>query len=160
MNKIYELAQELGRVLLLRKLRCAVAESCTGGSLAAAITDVAGSSQWFDRGFVTYSNEAKVAMIGVPVEVIASQGAVSEATACAMAQGAIQYSLAEVSVSITGIAGPKGGSLEKPVGTVWIAWASNIQPTQARCYLFKGNRAAIREQSVQAALEGLIKRCI
>ncbi len=160
MNQLYRLAEELGHHLLSRKLHCTVAESCTGGSLAAVITDVIGSSQWFDRGFVTYSNAAKADMLGVPAEIILSDGAVSEATACAMAQGAILNSLAEVSVAITGIAGPGGGSVEKPVGTVWIAWATNFQSTRAQCYYFKGDRASIRRQSVQVALEGLIQSCI
>lgn len=160
MNKIHELAQELGHALLLRKFRCAVAESCTGGSLAAAITEIAGSSQWFERGFVTYSNDAKTDMIGVPPEIISAHGAVSEETACIMAQGAVLNSLADVSVAITGIAGPGGGTAEKPVGTVWIAWATNFQPIRVQCYLFKGDRAAVREQAVQVALEGLIKCCV
>ena len=156
---IYQLADKLGSILLKQNLRCAVAESCTGGSLAAAITDIPGSSQWFERGFVTYSNEAKMEMLAVPAVVITSQGAVSEATARAMAEGAIAKSHAEVGLSITGIAGPGGGSIEKPVGTVWIAWADHLMPTRAQCYLFKGDRATIRQQSVQVALEGLIQRC-
>jgi nicotinamide-nucleotide amidase len=156
---IYDLASQLGQVLLKRKLRCAVAESCTGGALAAAITDVAGSSQWFDRGFVTYTNEAKEEVLAVPKCVISSQGAVSEATVRAMAHGTIAVSDAQVSVAISGIAGPGGGSPDKPVGTVWIAWAGNLLPTYAQCYLFKGDRIAIRQQAVQVALEGLIKRC-
>ena len=158
-TSIYDLADKLGQVLLKRKLRCAVAESCTGGGLAAAITDIAGSSQWFDRGFVTYTNEAKQEVLAVPKNVIHSQGAVSEATVRAMAHGTISASDAEVSVAISGIAGPSGGSPEKPVGTVWIAWAGDLQPTHAQCYLFKGDRIAIRQQAVQVALEGLIKRC-
>ena len=156
---VHELADRLGNVLLKRKLRCAVAESCTGGSLAAAITDIAGSSQWFDRGFVTYSNKAKEEALAVCAEVISSEGAVSEATVRAMVHGAILNSDAEVSVAITGIAGPAGGSPEKPVGTVWIAWAGDLQPTRAQCYVFKGDRTAIRQQAVQMALEGLIQRC-
>ena len=158
-NNNNELAEKLGKILLERKLRCAVAESCTGGSLAAAITEIAGSSQWFDRGFVTYANEAKEDMLAVPVSVILSQGAVSEATVRAMAQGAIAASNAEVSVAISGIAGPGGGSHEKPIGTVWIAWAGDLQPTYAQCYFFEGDRAAIRKQAVLVALEGLIQRC-
>ena len=159
-KNVDELAKELGCTLLKYKLSCAVAESCTGGSLAAAITDIAGSSQWFDRGFITYTNQAKEEMLGVPEQVISAHGAVSEATACAMAQGAIANSNADVSVAITGVAGPSGGSIEKPVGTVWIAWAANLQPVHAQCYLFKGDRASIREQSVIVALEGMIQLCI
>lgn len=156
---IDELAAKLGHILLERKIHCAVAESCTGGSLAAAITEIPGTSQWFDRAFVTYTNVAKEEMLAVPHEVLASQGAVSEATARAMAQGAISASDAEVSVAITGIAGPSGGTREKPVGTVWIAWAGDLQPTHSQCYLFEGDRAAIRQQAVRTALQGLIQRC-
>lgn len=156
---IHELSVELGNILLQRKIRCVVAESCTGGSLSAAITEIPGSSQWFDRGFVTYTNEAKQDILAVSASVILSQGAVSEATVRAMAQGAIAVSDAEVSVAISGIAGPGGGSLEKPVGTVWIAWAGDLQSIYAQCYFFKGDRIAIRQQAVQIALEGLIKRC-
>ena len=158
-TEIYELADKLGQILLKRKLRCAVAESCTGGALAAAITDIAGSSQWFDRGFVTYTNEAKEEMLAVPASVISSEGAVSEAVVLEMAHGAIAASHAEVSVAISGVAGPAGGSLKKPVGTVWIAWAGDLQPAYAQCYFFKGDRGAIRQQAVQVALEGLIQRC-
>lgn len=158
-NMIYQLAEQLGEILTQRKMRCVVAESCTGGALAAAITDVPGSSQWFERGFVTYSNEAKQDMLAVPEAIIASQGAVSEATACAMAHGAIAASNAEVSIAITGIAGPGGGSEEKPVGTVWIAWAGDMQATYSHCYFFTGGREAIRQQAVQIALQGLIRRC-
>ena len=157
--KIHELADTLGHVLLKHKWRCAVAESCTGGSLSAVITDIAGSSQWFDRGFVSYSNEAKIELLGVPSSVISEKGAVSEATVRAMAEGAISASMAHVSVSISGIAGPSGGGFKKPVGTVWVAWAGALQPTEAQCYFFKGDRAAIREQAVRVALEGLIQRC-
>lgn len=157
--EIHQLADRLGKILLRRKLRCAVAESCTGGSLAAAMTDIAGSSQWFDRGFVTYTNQAKTELLSVPVDVIVSQGAVSEATVRAMAQGAIACSDAQVSIAISGIAGPGGGSSDKPVGTVWIAWAGDLQPTHAQCYVFKGDRTMVRQQAVQVALEGLIRRC-
>ena len=157
-STLHALANQLGQVLLSRNLRCAVAESCTGGSLAAAITDIPGSSQWFDRGFVTYSNESKQQMLGVPEAMIASQGAVSEAVVRAMAEGTLAASLADVSVGISGIAGPDGGSLDKPVGTVWIAWAGCSQPTHAQCYLFMGDRLAVRQQAVQIALEGLIQQ--
>ena len=138
-------------------LCCAVAESCTGGSLAAAITDIPGSSQWFDRGFITYTNESKQQMLGVPEPMIASFGAVSEAVVRAMAEGVLANSRADVSVAISGIAGPGGGSLEKPIGTVWIAWAFNTQPTSAQCFLFPGDRLAIRQQAVLAGLDGLLQ---
>ncbi|MDP3706085.1 MAG: CinA family protein [Legionellaceae bacterium] len=150
------LAIELGKCLLKRHARCAVAESCTGGSLAAAITDGPGSSQWFDRGFITYSNEAKQQMLGVSSDTLTRFGAVSEETVRAMAEGALQASDAQYTVAISGVAGPDGGSDEKPVGTVWIAWTSHAKATNAQRYLFQGDRTAIREQSVDEALRGLI----
>lgn len=156
MSEVRELAEKLGHVLLKNKLRCTVAESCTGGSLAAAITDIAGSSAWFDRGFVTYSNQAKQDMLSVSETILSVEGAVSEATVRAMAEGAISQSEAEVSVAISGIAGPSGGSTEKPVGMVWIAWAIHSKPTHAECYVFPGDRLAVREQAVLTALKGLI----
>ncbi|GGI90399.1 RNA 2',3'-cyclic phosphodiesterase [Legionella impletisoli] len=156
---IYELAEELGEVLTSRNIRCAVAESCTGGSLAGTITSIPGSSEWFDRGYITYSNSSKVQMLGVPGKILRAHGAVSEETARAMAEGVISQSDVHVSAAITGIAGPGGGSQDKPIGTVWIAWAGDMQPTYSQCYHFVGNRPAIRHQAVQTALEGLIKRC-
>ena len=130
---IHALAKKLGQVLLSQNLRCTVAESCTGGSLAAAITDIPGSSQWFDRGFVTYTNKSKQQMLGVPQQMLASQGAVSEAVVRGMAEGALLVSEANISVAISGIAGPDGGNLEKPVGTVWLAWASRTRSTDVQC---------------------------
>ena len=156
-NEINDLARMLGNQLMTHQLHCAVAESCTGGSLAAAITEIPGSSQWFDCGFVTYSNGSKEALLGVPVDVLSVYGAVSQETACAMAEGVLAKSSATIAASITGIAGPDGGSLHKPVGTVWVAWASRFHPTSASLYLFEGDRRAIREQSVIEALRGLIK---
>ena len=156
-TELHSLADKLGHLFLKQQIMCAVAESCTGGSLAAAITEIPGSSQWFDRGFVTYTNKAKEEMLGVPAHLILSQGAVSEATVRAMAEGAIARSDANVSVAITGIAGPGGGSLEKPVGTVWIAWAGDLKATRATCYFFEGDRSSVRQQAVQVALEGLIE---
>ena len=150
------LAKKLGQVLLSQNLRCTVAESCTGGSLAAAITDIPGSSQWFDRGFVTYSNASKHEMLAVPKQIIASHGAVSEAVVRAMAEGAIFASEADISVAISGVAGPDGGTVEKPVGTVWLAFARRMRQTDAQCYAFVGNRASIREQAVRVALAGLM----
>lgn len=153
---IYTHAKKLGEVLLGQDLRCGVAESCTGGGLAAAITDVPGSSQWFDRGFITYSNESKQQMLGVTQKMIGLFGAVSEAVVRAMAEGVLRNSRADVSVAISGVAGPDGGSLDKPVGTVWIAWGSSAKPTLARCFHFSGDRFEIRQQAVLAGLEGLI----
>lgn len=156
---IGSLAEKLGELLLKRHWRCAVAESCTGGSLSAAITDIPGCSQWFDRGFVVYTNQAKQDMLSVPEGVIVAHGAVSEPTVFAMAEGAIARSNANISAAISGVAGPGGGSQEKPVGTIWIAWCMQGQLTRARCYLFMGDRISIREQAVEAALDGLLKLC-
>ena len=119
-TSIEELVQKLAAKLIEKGWMLATAESCTGGMIAAACTDLAGSSQWFDRGFVTYSNEAKTEMLGVPAELIEKHGAVSEEVVRAMAEGAIRHSRAQVSIAVTGIAGPGGGSAEKPVGTVWV----------------------------------------
>lgn len=154
---LYSLAQTLGVLLLKRQLHCAVAESCTGGLLASVITEIPDSSQWFDRGFITYSNHAKQQMLAVPITTLEMHGAVSEATACAMAEGALLLSDVDISVAITGLAGPKGGSVEQPVGTVWIAWARHGEVAQAYCYHFAGERSAIRQQAVEAALQGLIR---
>ena len=140
-----------------RRWTVATAESCTGGLIAGAITDVAGSSDWFDRGFVTYSNEAKIEMLGVRAETLAAHGAVSEATAREMATGALARSGADIAVAVTGIAGPAGGSSTKPVGLVCFAWARG-RTRRARTAHFPGDRAAVRAATVAAALEGLISR--
>jgi len=152
-----QLCEQLASTLLARGWMVATAESCTGGMIAARCTDLSGSSQWFERGFVTYSNAAKSELLGVPAELIAQHGAVSEAVACAMADGALRHAHAQVSVAVTGIAGPAGGSADKPVGTVWFAWCVNEQLSSER-RVFAGNRAAIREATVAHALQGLIKR--
>lgn len=151
----YPLAVKLGQLLMKKGMLCTVAESCTGGLLAASITEVSGSSAWFDGGFVTYSNHAKETMIGVSSALIDSEGAVSRLVALAMAEGALARSRADISVSITGVAGPLGGTNTKPVGTVWIAWAGRGRAL-AMCYLFQGDRGAIRQQSVNQALLGMI----
>lgn len=135
----------------------ATAESCTGGLIAAACTDLAGSSQWFDRGFVTYSNVAKSELLSIPAELITQHGAVSEAVVRAMAQGACMHAEAEVSVAVTGIAGPDGGTPEKPVGTVWLAWCIE-GVIDAECQQFVGDRQAVREATVLHALAGLLER--
>jgi nicotinamide-nucleotide amidase len=139
------------------KWMLATAESCTGGLIASRCTDVSGSSAWFDRGFVTYSNQSKSHMLGVPDELIACHGAVSEPVARAMALGAIYRSASLVSVAVTGVAGPNGGSPEKPVGTVWTAWSIAGQIHTELRY-FSGDRAQIREATVENALEGLLNR--
>lgn len=158
-SSITALSEALGQQLKQRAWSLTVAESCTGGNLCAAITDIPGSSIWFDRGFVTYSNHAKEVMLNVPRATLLTYGAVSEESAIAMANGALLVSNANISVAITGIAGPTGGSIEKPVGTVWIACALETQATRAKHYLFSGDRKAIREQAVFAALHDLINRC-
>lgn len=141
----------LGAALQQRGWMMACAESCTGGLLAAACTDVAGSSAWFERGFVTYSNAAKTELLGVPAELIAAHGAVSEAVVRAMASGAAQRAGVPVAVASTGIAGPGGGSAAKPVGTVWLGWSVAGQ-VFARCHHFAGERSAVRQQAVAQAL--------
>lgn len=135
----------------------ATAESCTGGMIAAACTDLAGSSVWFERGFVSYSNEAKTELLGVPGELIQTQGAVSQDVALAMAAGALRHSRAQAAIAVTGVAGPGGGSAAKPVGTVWLAWATPTGITAELAH-FSGDRAAVREATVQRALQGLLER--
>jgi nicotinamide-nucleotide amidase len=151
------LAETLGRIALRQGVLLATAESCTGGLVGAAITAVAGSSQWYDRGFVTYSNAAKAEMLGVPPETIERFGAVSVETAGEMAVGALQASRAQWAVAVTGVAGPSGGSAEKPVGTVCFAWAGPTGVTTER-KLLAGGRDEIRLESTKVALQGLIDR--
>ena len=144
--------------LMLKKgFFLATAESCTGGLIAAACTDLAGSSAWFERGFVTYSNAAKTELLGVGAALIAQHGAVSEPVARAMAFGTIRHSHAQVSVAVTGVAGPSGGSVDKPVGTVWFGFSVAGMLTSERMR-FDGDRAAVRAATVQHALKGLISR--
>jgi nicotinamide-nucleotide amidase len=149
--------QHLAERLTQRKWMLATAESCTGGLIASRCTDLAGSSAWFDRGFVTYSNLSKVQMLGVADDMIAQHGAVSEPVAKAMALGAVYRSTAAVSVAVTGVAGPNGGSPEKPVGTVWLSWCID-GCVHAELMQFSGDRAQIREATTSHAIEGLLKR--
>ncbi|MEP7274818.1 MAG: CinA family protein [Betaproteobacteria bacterium] len=149
------LASALGAALHARGWLCAAAESCTGGLVAGAITDIAGSSAWFDRGFVTYSDDAKIAMLSVPASTIADHGAVSEATARAMAQGALAQSRAQIAVAITGIAGPGGAVEGKPVGTVCFAFAISGAAPRVETQHLRGDRAAVRRACVAFALAGL-----
>lgn len=135
----------------------ATAESCTGGQIAYLLTSIPGSSNWFDRGFVTYSNAAKHENLGVSLECLANYGAVSEPTVTAMAVGALQRSMADFSVATTGIAGPGGGSKEKPVGSVWIGWAKKGAKPYAKHFLFEGTRQEIRDKTCEQALLELIK---
>lgn len=157
--QLNQLAQKVGIALQARKWVLATAESCTGGWVAQAITEIAGGSQWFDRGFVTYSNQAKQEMLGVTAAVLDKCGAVSEEIAREMAEGAIKNSQADISVAITGIAGPSGGSAEKPVGTVWLAWAGKDFTTITEVHYYSGDRYNIRLQATQQALEGILAIC-
>ena len=150
------MTEQLGRLLLMHNLMLATAESCTGGGLTEMITQVPGSSTWFERGFVSYSNNAKQEMLGVDHDTLNKHGAVSEQTACAMAEGALTHSQAQVSVAITGIAGPDGGTEEKPVGTVCLAWQREGQSAQSVRVLFEGDRQQVRRQACLMALQGLI----
>jgi len=152
------LAAELGLTLKAKGLMLAMAESCTGGMVAQAITSVAGSSEWFDRGFVTYSNAAKIDMLGVSSETLERFGAVSEQTASEMALGALMNSASQIAGSITGIAGPDGGTKAKPVGMVCFALASHNSPVSTNTQLFHGNREQIRQQATIFMMAELIKR--
>ncbi len=155
-NELKKLARRAGELLQQRGLVLATAESCTGGWVAQAITAVPGSSHYFDRGFVTYSNDAKREMLGVDAATLQAHGAVSEETVRAMAEGALRFSRAQISVAISGIAGPGGGSPEKPVGTVCLAWAAAGRIVVARTEHFVGDRSAVRWQATIAALQGVI----
>lgn len=146
----------LADMLTSRGERLVTAESCTGGGVASALTDMAGSSQWFECGFVTYSNEAKMRYLDVPLSIIEQQGAVSEGTVKAMVAGAVNNSLGDVALAVSGIAGPGGGSDEKPVGTVWFAWGNERHQKSERC-VFRGNREEVRVQATQHALQGMCR---
>ena len=145
----------LAKLLLQQQWMLATAESCTGGMIAAACTDVAGSSQWFERGFVSYSNHAKHELLGVSSALLQTQGAVSEAVVRAMAEGALTHSRAQIAVAVTGVAGPAGGSASKPVGTVWFGFATPAGVT-TEMRRFDGDRAAVREATVLHALQRLV----
>ncbi len=153
---VHQLAVRTGNKLREAHLMLATAESCTGGMVATAITDISGSSGWFERGFVTYSNLAKTEMVGVPADLIDQHGAVSEPVARAMAEGALRNSRAQVSLAITGVAGPSGGTETKPVGMVCFAWSNRLE-TSAETVVFKGGREQIRVQAAAHALRGLLK---
>jgi nicotinamide-nucleotide amidase len=151
------LAEKVAAALGERRAMLATAESCTGGWVSEALTAIAGSSAWFERGFVTYSNAAKEEMLGVGRETLARHGAVSEPVAREMALGALAHSHATVALAVTGIAGPSGGSVDKPVGTVCFAWAAAGQPVRAETRRFAGDREAVRRQSVERALTGVLE---
>ncbi|MEY3253885.1 MAG: hypothetical protein RL227_2858, partial [Pseudomonadota bacterium] len=152
--------ERLALALGARGERLTAAESCTGGLIAAACTARAGSSDWFERGFVTYSNEAKTELLGVPAALIDAHGAVSEPVALAMAEGALRQSHAQRSVAVTGVAGPGGGTATKPVGLVWLAWAHRAADgriaARALARHFPGDRAAVRQATIGCALQGLL----
>ena len=151
------LAQRLGRLCQQLKVEVTAAESCTGGGIASAITSTGGSSAYFTTGYVTYANAAKTRLLGVPDAILAEHGAVSEEVVKAMVQGACRESGAGLGVAVSGVAGPDGGSAEKPVGTVWLAWGDTAEQ-QAECFHFPGDRQAVREQAVRQALAGLVAR--
>ena len=157
-DSLIALSTLVGERLRAKRLILATAESCTGGWVAQAITAVSGSSEWFDRGFVTYSNAAKREMLGVRGETLDRHGAVSEATAREMASGALAAGGAGAAVSITGVAGPTGGTAEKPVGMVCFGWALDGGRVDAVTRHFAGDREAVRRQSVEFALQGLLER--
>jgi nicotinamide-nucleotide amidase len=159
MNTVPALIEPLASALKARGQMMATAESCTGGLIAAACTEISGSSDWFERGFVTYSNAAKSELLGVPAALIQEHGAVSEAVARAMAAGALVNAHAHWSVAVTGIAGPTGGSADKPVGTVWFGWATP-QGVFTEHQRFDGDRAAVRRTTVVHALAGLLQRIV
>ena len=155
------LAASVGKLLLARQHTLVTAESCTGGLVAALITEIEGSSQWFDRGFVTYSNRSKQQMLGISNHTLLNYGAVSKQIATHMAEQAVVRSNANLAVSITGIAGPAGGSDEKPVGTVWFGWKfedSVDQLVQTQHQIFSGSRAAIRMQAARFVLQGVVSK--
>lgn len=156
-DAVTELAARLGTDLKAAGQTVATAESCTGGGIAEALTRIAGSSAWFDRGWVTYSNKAKQQELRVSANVLRAQGAVSEAVVLAMAAAARQQAATDWAIAVSGIAGPDGGSAEKPVGTVWLAWAGP-QGEMAECHVFAGDRDAVRQQTVVRALLGLLEQ--
>jgi nicotinamide-nucleotide amidase len=156
-KELARLAREVGAALKRQGVMLATAESCTGGWVAQMVTAIAGSSEWFDRGFVTYTNLSKRELLEVKTDTLARQGAVSEAVARAMAENALKKSHAQVTVAVTGIAGPSGGTPEKPVGMVWFAWAGSRRDTISRRESFSGDREAVRRQAVATALRGLLE---
>lgn len=150
------LAAQVGASLKAHGLLLVTAESCTGGGVAQAVTDIAGSSAWFERGFVTYSNLSKQQLLGVSASTLQQYGAVSEATVREMVTGALQHSDAQVALAVSGIAGPSGGTADKPVGTVWFAWGLPSREVWAHCHHLTGTRAEIRAQAVRVALQGVL----
>ncbi len=156
MDDLETLAEQVGAALKSRGFMLASAESCTGGWVGEAVTAIAGSSHWYDRGFITYTNESKQEMLGVSVATLAEHGAVSEQTVHEMVAGALKHSHADVALAISGIAGPGGATLEKPVGTVCMAWALRSGAGRVQTLHFDGDRGAVRRQAVSAALRGVL----
>ena len=157
MDDLETLAEQVGAALKQRGLMLASAESCTGGWVGQAVTAVAGSSHWYERGFITYTNESKQEMLGVSAATLAEFGAVSEPTVREMVAGALKHSHAQVALAISGIAGPGGATPTKPVGTVCIAWGLQTGATRAQTFHFSGDRSAVRRQAVVAALQGVLE---
>lgn len=150
------LSIQVGIALKSHGLMLTTAESCTGGGVAQAVTDIAGCSAWFERGFVTYSNLSKQQMLGVTEATLIAHGAVSEAVVREMVSGALAHSSAQISLAVSGIAGPDGGTIAKPVGTVWFAWGRSSGECVARHYVLAGDRAEVRQQAVDIALQGIL----
>ncbi|MDD5241351.1 MAG: nicotinamide-nucleotide amidohydrolase family protein [Sulfuricella sp.] len=155
---LYRLAEEVGKALQQRSMMLAAAESCTGGWVCEAVTAVPGSSGWFDRGFITYTNEAKQEMLGVSAATLANFGAVSEQTAREMASGTLKNSRAQAALAVSGVAGPGGGTVEKPVGTVCFSWGLANDAVSSETRIFAGERSEVRRQAVAYALQGLLAR--
>ncbi len=154
-ERLQRASEQLGRLLEQRSLRVITAESCTGGWISKVLTDIAGSSAWVEGGFVSYSNRCKERMLGVAPALIASHGAVSEPVVRAMAEGALAHSDADLSVAVTGVAGPDGGTRDKPVGLVWFGWAGKGYATHTASSRFSGDRDAVRLATVLYAIRGL-----
>jgi nicotinamide-nucleotide amidase len=155
-SSILQLSKLLGEKLLARHWRVATAESCTGGGIAAAITAIAGSSTWFEYGVVSYANQAKEKLLDVNPQTLLQEGAVSQAVVEQMVVGVLRLSGAEIAVAVSGVAGPSGGSLEKPIGTVWFAWGLATGKIHSQCVYFSGDRSSIQQQSVAHGLSGLL----
>lgn len=157
---LQKLAQAIGNQLHGKGIMLATAESCTGGWVGKVITDIVGSSSWFDRGFITYTNQAKQEMLGVSAETLAANGAVSEETVCEMVRGALKHSHADIALGITGIAGPGGATAKKPVGTVWIAWGNKDGYLHSEQHHFTGEREEVRREAVACALDGVLRHLL
>ncbi len=157
MNGLHQLAEQIGKKLVCQTWQLGLAESCTGGLAAATITDLAGCSAWFDGSIVSYSNQSKQDLLAVPAKQLAEFGAVSEQVAIAMAQGVLAQGRCQIAASVTGIAGPSGGSAEKPVGTVCFAWVDTLGNRVSRTHQFSGSRQLVREQSIRVLFQGILQ---